>query len=94
MKILPTPRDARYSGICRRAGGRSIPQLESAWYRVEVLIFERTGAADANAVEVLGSTHRIAFRGGATAFVEDERTRALASSVDPANARRTCLPQP
>jgi hypothetical protein len=74
------------------AQAADIPQLENAWYRVEVVIFERTGAVDANSVEVLGLDAPRSFPRGAVAFVEDERTRASAYPLDAATRAESAFP--
>jgi len=75
------------------AHATDLPPLENAWYRVEVLIFERTGnAADASSPEVLVLHAPRAFPRDTLAFVEDERTRALAYPLDAETLAEPALP--
>lgn len=79
------------SPVAARAA--DIPPLESAWYRVEILIFERSFAAsDASPGEVLTLHAPRAFPRATQALVDDERTRAAAYPLDAATLAEPALP--
>jgi Peptidoglycan-binding protein, CsiV len=93
MKTLRRLLPFLFAACCATAGAADLPPMQNAWFRVEVVIFERNSdPAGTTPSELLMQHGRREFPIAALAFSDDERIRTAVYPLDAATIAEPPFP--